>query len=318
MVARGELHRIERLDFLAATMDFVLHYDAAAMLLAENEAVDRAIAGASAAGERGDLREAARVARAAYAALVEAGMHEAAAALTRKLTTRCDFGVLCTFSVKALPLYWETIGRLEGLMPVAPPREVACSIEGDDVRLSWTPDPRARGQRVYRRGPSGGAWTALREAPLAASTRVFVDRPGGPGEREYSVTSLGDDGWESPRSHPVRADPSGAPRIVGEKPAARLAPGDDLVVDVVVVSAREIACVELCVRAAGAREWTRVPMHRRCRDAYAGRASVAERGPVPVEFFVEAADRAGARSTWPAAARAGVPWSVVVDAGPAR
>ena len=66
--------------------------------------------------------------------------------------------------------------------------------------------------------------------PVAAGTRyaedrMFIDRPAREDRYEYAVTACDDAGWESPRSHSVRADcrraaAAEALRIVAPKPSA--------------------------------------------------------------------------------------------------
>jgi len=118
--AEGHLARLERLASLLATMDFVTAHDRAAMLLADGEAVEQALATASTAREAGEAGQAAELAATAYRQLLAADMQGAVAALARKLTTRNDFGVLTTVNVKVLPLYWRAVGRLEEYLPAVP------------------------------------------------------------------------------------------------------------------------------------------------------------------------------------------------------
>tara|TARA_B100000809_G_scaffold46545_2_gene40955 strand:+ start:1423 stop:4218 length:2796 start_codon:yes stop_codon:yes gene_type:complete len=129
-VREGRLGRLERLDYLAANIDFVTHYDQVAMLLADGEAVPRAIEEAERLHRDGEAEKAAAVATEAYGKLISAGMREAVLALTRKLSTRCEFAILATVNIKPVPVYLEFVRRLEALMPAAPPGEVDADEDG--------------------------------------------------------------------------------------------------------------------------------------------------------------------------------------------
>ena len=122
-VNQGRTGRLERLDYLAATMDFVMHYARVAMLLADGEEVEQALERAEGLARAGKPREAFEVADAAYRRLMAAGMEKALRALTRKLVDRDAFAVLATVNIKPMPLYREFVERLEALRPTAgPPR----------------------------------------------------------------------------------------------------------------------------------------------------------------------------------------------------
>jgi hypothetical protein len=298
--------RLERLDYLAATMDFALHHDAAVLLLADGGFLDQALAEAGR-----DPGRAAEIAAAAYGRLLEAGMHSAIAAFTRKLTTRSDFGTLATLNVKMLPLYWQTLGRLASFLPAVPPRELAARGQRREVWLSWAPVPRAAGLNLYRRRTPRGAWQRVNPASLAAACGAFVDRPR-PGGYEYALTALDDQGGESPRSHPAPAVCGArAPdlRVIGCQPPTRLARDEALPVRAIVLSDRTVVRVELVYRQATDRAWHRRAMLPRSRGAYAG--TVAGRPGVAL-FYVEATDADGNRAVWPASAAVGLPWSVSI------
>lgn len=304
----GQIHRLERLDYLAATMDFVMHHDRAAMLLADGELVEQKL---SEAADADDPAHAAAVAAEAYAILVDAGMQQAVQAFTRKLTTRCDYGVLCTLNVKPLPLYWRTIANLAGHLPAAPPRELTARGKNGEVWLSWTPD-RADGQYLYRREAGGHAWERVGDRMLQPDCSMFVDTPPA-GAYVYAVTAVSSSGFESPRSHGASAvcgSQAPPPRIDACKPHGRLGSGDDLCVRVTVHSDRQIAGVQLRWRTAGARAWQTQHMLRRFRDSYHALVP-AERLPNGVfEFYVLAADCEGRQGAWPRTAP-NVAWTVV-------
>ena len=313
-VARGMTARRERLDYLAATIDFALALDSTAMLLADGEAIERGIARAAAAAKAGHRRQAANTASEAYAALVDAGMADACAAFTRKLTTRCDFGTLTTLNVKHLGAYWQTVGELEGLMPAAPPRELRARGLAGEVWLSWQPDRRAAAQNLYRRRGGSKVWKRVNRDPLGRGCRMFVDRPARPGDYVYAATDVDGDGWESARSHPAHArygPCETGPRLVAVKPPARLAAGEDLALRVVALSDRGVEAVGMMWRPAGARRWRRTPLVRRFRDSWHGAVEGAGLQRGIVEYYVTATDGEGNDSSWPASAPE-LPWTAMI------
>jgi hypothetical protein len=305
----GRTGRLEALDYLAATLDFAMPFDAVTMLLADGERIDQALAEAAAKPE-----QAAVVAKQAYAELVAGGMAEALAAFTRKLTTRCDFGTLATINIKPLPAYWEAIGKLESLLPAAPPREIQTVGRADEVWLAWEPDAkRTVGQNVYRRRVGGRAWRRVNRKPLAGDCRLFVDRPA-PGRYEYTLTALAADGWESPASHAATAicgPEAGAPILVACKPFSAAEAGRPIPLRVVALSDRGVAGVRLLYRSAGERRWQAAPMTRRFRDSYAGviPGEAVQKGILL--FYIEATDAEGRRACWPGTAPER-PWSATV------
>ncbi len=310
------LARLERLDFLVATMDFVLNFDSAVMLLADGERIDQALEAAAQAREAGENTCAAEIVAQAYGELVGAGMQQALQAYTRKLTTRCEFGVLATLNVKALPLYWETIGRLEEFLPAVPPREVQARGQAQEVWLSWQPSPRTAGHHLYRRPAEGGRWRRINKELMDAKCRMFVDRPVKPAVYEYAVTALAECGWESPRSHLGRATCGplqAGPELVACKPYSHLEVGEDLTLRIVVLTEREVERVEIAFRRAGERSWRRVPMINCFRYSYRGTVPAIEIEPGTLEFYVEAVDSEGNSSVWPESAAVGLPWSISVN-----
>jgi hypothetical protein len=313
-VKDGRLARLERLDYLASTMDYVMHFDRAVMLLADGEQVEQALARAAGFRDAGDPMGAAAIAAGAYRDLVAAGMKDAVAAFTRKLTTRCDFGTLATINVKPLPRYWEAVGRLEAFLPAVPPRDVQARGREQEVWLSWHPGKPCAAQHLYRR-LAAGSWKRIDREPLAGDCSMFIDRPPRPGAYEYAVVAVDAKGWESPMSHPASAvfGPMGnGPRIVACKPYGRLTAGVDFHLRAAVVSDRDVARVDLVIRPSGAGKWERVPMMRRFRESYEGVVPAGALGTGWLEFYVEASDADGRRTVWPETAPA-LPWSASVQ-----
>jgi N-acetylneuraminic acid mutarotase len=310
----GRLDRLERLDYLAATMDFLLAYDAVAMRLAEGEPGANKLAEAAACKERGDAAAAAALAAEVYTAVVEAGMQRAVEALTAKLTTRCDFGTLTTFCVKQMGLYRQTMEKLEALLPAAPPRDVRARGRLGEVWLSWTPGSRAASQNLYRRAAGARAWKRVNREPLAGGCKMFVDTVAAAGTHEYAVSAVDGAGWESPLSHPARATVGRlkqGPRLVACKPFSRLAAGEDLPVRVVALSDRDIARVAVRWRMVGDKAWKEAPLVKRFRQSYAGVIHGEALRAGTVEYLVEAVDGDGNRAAWPASAPR-LPWSATV------
>lgn len=313
----GRVRRLERLDFLTATMDFVLNFDQVALLLADNEQVDWTLSIAELEKETQNEEAAISAVAEVYASLIAAGMPKAIDALCRKLTTRCDFGVLATVNIKAMPLYWQTFDKLESFLPAVPPREIQIREHAGEAWISWPQSPKAAGLQLYRRFRDEGNWSKCGER-LQGTCRMFVDRPEHAGHYEYSLTALDENGWESPRSHSVTVRlGAGAqpPRLAAPKPGGVLAVGMPLDVTVAAVSERKIAEVSLVWRRAGDGRWQRLPMRRCYGDSYGITVRFVENDlPVGtiVEFFVEAIDGAGAMAVWPATASENLPWTVCI------
>jgi len=300
------LGRRERLDYLVATMDFVTNYDRAAMLLADGEAVDRAL-------QQHDVSQAA----AAYELLVAAGMREAVLALTRRLSTRCEFGVLSTVNVKPLGAYWDAVGQLEKLMPVAPPREVFAKVHKDEVHLWWTPleaATEAGGLHVYRQTLGADERQRLTGEPLPSEGAMFIDRPPEASRYTYTVTALDRSGRESPHSHSVEVDlrDEAGPRLVACQPPSVVEAGQPLDVRVVALGDRAVARVALHYRGSRAEPWQVVPMRNRLRRSYQATVPVEDIQPGILEWFVQAQDEEGRTSLWPPAAVEGRPWTASV------
>ncbi len=311
-LAAGRIARLERLDYLAATMDSALYFDAAVLLLADGEDVEQALARAEALREA-DPAGAAAVAAQAYAQLLDAGMQQAVLAFAAKLTTRCDFGTLATINVKPMPRYWKTLGELESYFPAIPPREVCARGLMSEVWLSWVPDERAAGQHLYRRPAGDENWTRVNTQALPPAGRLYIDRPA-PGDYEYAVTAIDAAGWESPRSHSARATcgplPAG-PQLVACKPFTHGQVGEPYPLRVVARSDREITGVTIHYRAAGETCWQQAPMAHRFRCSYTGAIPGEAMISGTLLFYLEASDADGNISHWPPTA-ASLPWSVTV------
>ena len=313
-IAQGQTARRERLGYLAATIDFALGLDSAAMLLADGEPIEQALAKAATAKEAGRARSAANTASRAYTELVNAGMHRACAAFTRKLTTRCDFGSLTTLNVKHLAAYWQTVERLETLMPAAPPRELRARGLVSEVWLSWAPRPGAVSQHIYRRHEGAKAWARVTRKALGRGCEMFIDRPARPGNYVYAATATDESGWESPMSHPVRAHcgpGDTGPVLVAAKPYSRLAAGESLPLRIVALSDRGVQAVDLVWRMADERRWRRTALVRRFRNSYHGSVDAALLSRGVLEFYVEGTDGETNSSRWPASAP-DLPWTAMI------
>jgi hypothetical protein len=302
------------LDYLLATMDFVMHYDRAVLLLASNEAIDQALAEAEKARENGGESKPAFIAANAYGRLVAAGMQEAVLAFTRKLTTRCDFGVLATINVKPLPLYLNTLGRLEEFMTAVPPREVTASADDEGVWIEWTRSPKAAGYHLYRAEVESKESVRVNAKPLQAATFMFVDRPEWPGKYRYTVSAIDENGAESPHSHfaVVAFKSAVPPRITANKPASTLDSARPLPVRVVATGERAITAVRLHFRYADDPRWTVLPMQRRFRNSYQAAIPAERIEPGILLFFVDAIDADGHTACWPDTAGQELYWSASV------
>ena len=314
-IQQRRVHRLERLDYLLNTMDFAMHHDRAAMLLADGERVEQALADAQQAAQASlpahDSRSAqpepqlppnptaAEIAGRAYTDLVDAGMQQALEAFARKLTTRCDFGTLCTLNVKSLPLYWKAIGELEAFLPAVPPRELTARGQEDEIWISWKPG-RCTGQNLYRRSVPDGDWQRVNAQPLQAATECFVDRDAPSGKCEYCVTALDENCRESPKSHraAARCGRERAPRIVACKPAGRFRPEEEIPVRVVVHSDLPLRQVRAVHRRVGTAEWRTTRLQHRFRDSHAGFLPTCPTGEI-LEYYVEATDACGNQALWP-------------------
>ena len=329
LVSEGRLGRIERIDYLAANMDFVVNYDCTAMLLADGKVTDQAIERAEKLQRAGNGVEAAAVAAGAYEALLAAGMRDAVLALTHKLTTRCEFAILATVNIKPLAAYWEVIERLESFMPGAPPRELRAETHGEDVHLWWFPpslqwwpppdEPvkRPEGFHVYRATAQATDPQRLTDQPLSAEAGMFLDRPNRPGRYRYTVTAIVAPDWESPHSHPVEITWGGdapGPRIVACQPPSVAEAGQAMRVRVVATGERPVMKLDLHYRRSPQSCWQTLSMLRRFRRSYHAHIPADQIEPGILEFFVAAMDESGRTTNWPATATLGRPWTVSVVA----
>lgn len=104
-------HR-ERLRYLVATIDFLVCYDRAALLLAPDGEVAHGIARAEGFVAEGRQAEAKDLARELWPRLLGCGLHEAMQAYPQRLTSQGDLGNLATINVKAYAAYQDLEQRL--------------------------------------------------------------------------------------------------------------------------------------------------------------------------------------------------------------
>lgn len=320
-VAQGRTGRLERLDYLSATLDFSLHYDSVAMRLVADGRVDQALARAEVLRREGNLPGAAEIAAQAYSELLTAGMQTAVTALTRKLADRCALGVLATVNIKPVAKYMQFLDRLESFFPAVPPRELHASVHGEDVHLGWAlsdAQRRARGFYVYRSEGGVTASRKLTSQPLPSRRCAFVDRPDRPGRYRYTVTTVDEKGWESPPSHyaevPVGPE-APPPRLVAVTPPSILENGQPLEVSVAAFGSRAVTGVELHYRCAGLRRWKVRRMECGYRHSYRGTIPAERLQPGILEFFVAARDGEGRTAHWPWSALTRFPWTCSVLPG---
>lgn len=315
--SEGRLGRLERLDYLAANMDFVVHHDRAALLLKRGGQIEAAIEEAQQLRAAGKADEAIAVAVRAYETLVAAGMRDAALALTRKLTTRCEFAILATVNIKPLAAYWQVIEKLTAFMPVRPSRGARTRVHQDQVHIWWpVPDTvqRDAGFLVYRSSDSGEK-IRLTDRPLPADAGMFLDRPGEAGHYLYSVTTIDASGWETPHSHPAEitfGTGSPGPRIVACQPPSVVEAGQPMGVRVVAVGDRLVKKVELNYRSGPDNRWKTLPMLCRFQNSFHTQVPTDQIDSGFFEFFVTATDDTGTTAHWPAAAPQGRPWTASV------
>jgi len=312
----GQIARLERIDYLAATIGFVLSFDSTAMLMADNERVELALKDAEKATEEQDRCRAATIAANAYREVIAAGMQDAVDAFSQKLTTRCDFGTLTTINVKPLPLYWEILSRLEHHLPATPPREINCRGFQNEVWISWQASGLCTGQNLYRRLKSEANWHCVNTGPLGAGCKMFVDHPPESGHYVYAVTVLDGDGWESPHSHLGRAsygDIPGNLKIIGCKPFNAVTISETFAVRAVVIAERELSDVTLSWRRVESKTWQHETLRPGFRNSYEivlPRVATSTEGVV--QWYVTAEDSAGTQTNWPESAATNLPFSLVI------
>jgi hypothetical protein len=311
-VSRKRIARLERLDYLADSIDFVLNMDAVVMLVASGEQLDKALAAATRARDAGDPAMAAVVAAETYTAIVEAGMKRALNAFARKLSEKCDWGVLTTLNVKVMPKYWQEVAKLEAFLPARPPRDVTARGQAKEVWVSWETSQRFE-YDLYRRKARSGQWQKINKEALKLG--MFVDRPGA-GAFEYAVTATEpESGFQSPRSHTATAVCGPAkrgPHSAGCRPYTHVPAGKDVPIQVIALSDRGIGEISIVYRQGVRGAWKRSPMAHRFRDSYHGCLPGGDVRAGMVQWYVEAVDEEGNSSVWPAAANAKLPWSLTV------
>lgn len=125
MLGRAAPRHRERLRYLLATIDFVTHFDRAALQLDAGGPVDQLIARAEAEKAEGKVAESRATAAEAWRQIAECGLEEAVRAYAQRLTSQGDFGNLATINVKAYAMLERIKERLAKLMPepeAGPPR----------------------------------------------------------------------------------------------------------------------------------------------------------------------------------------------------
>ncbi|MCX6359631.1 MAG: hypothetical protein NT029_07500 [Armatimonadetes bacterium] len=112
MVAAGETAGLERIDWLLATVDWLVTYDEAAAALRPGGPVDAALNRAEEANRTGNAAACASAAAEAGAAFRAAPLGRAMQAFARKISTRGEWGALATINVKAYAAYRRIAARL--------------------------------------------------------------------------------------------------------------------------------------------------------------------------------------------------------------
>ncbi|MCX5659854.1 MAG: hypothetical protein NTW19_09050 [Planctomycetota bacterium] len=331
LASAGHVRRLERLDFLLATMDFIVSYDRAAMLLASGGPIDQALASAAAAHARGDKAEAGRLAAQALGTLTDAGMASAVRSMTRRLTVRSDWGTLATILIKPIPLYFETLTKLNKVLSAPPTTSLRARGGVDAVAIEW-PKPTVsagaggaiKGYRLDRRRVGESVWRPLIELAVGALPMEIyvdrfaeVDRSAEPGDYEYAVASIAADGVVGPRSQSAFAavGNAAAVRLLACKPPGFLPAGEDFLVRVVAAGDLPVDRLTLKHRLAGETIWKEQPMLHRFRRSFQALlpvAAVPARGVM--QWHVEAKGRDGRIFTWPETTGDGLPWSVAIHA----
>ncbi len=115
MVAAGETAGLERIDWLLATIDWLVTYDEAAMALRPGGPVDAALNRAEEAKRAGDAATCAVAVAEASAAFRSAPLGRAMQTFARKISTRGEWGALATINVKAYAAYRRIAARIRAL-----------------------------------------------------------------------------------------------------------------------------------------------------------------------------------------------------------
>lgn len=317
-VARNDTARLERIDYLLANLDFTRGYDRVAMLLAPGAEIETAIQRGQTLVRKGRVAAAREVAAAAYRKLIAGGFRETVLALTRKLSTQCEWGILATINIKPVAKYFELIGRLEAFMPASPPRQIFAQLCKKEVHVWWDPPSGPlpiKGYHLYRQDSEENSFKNVAAPLLSPTSPVFIDRPKSGRRYRYEVTSVSQDGWESPPSYAVEICTDGVeagPQIIVRQPPTVLWCGEAVEVRAIVRGACPIAEVGLHYRSSREGDWRKAPMFRRYRCAYCQviPSSCVKDGILA--WYIEARDENGRRAYWPATAPKGRSWTATV------
>ena len=150
---------------------------------------------------------------------------------------------------------------------------------------------------------------------LPAETPVYVDRPTSKGRHRYTVTSVAEDGWESPSSHSVDIVTGGeaeGPRIMVSRPVDILRADEAVEIRAVVCGDAPAADVTLHWRTNPADAWLNEPMPRRFRCSHHAMIVPPRHSAGFLEYYIEATDVTGLKSYWPPTAPDGRAWTATV------
>jgi hypothetical protein len=161
MDAAGRTEGLERVDWLLTTIDWLLLYDAAAVKLRPDGELGRLVAELERAHAAGDATARER-ARAAYDALLGAGLREAMQMYPRKMSTMGEFGTLATMNVKAYAALLKLIERLRRIDPALPELRPESPVAPDEP------------PRIVMRSPSS---TTKPGEPLTVRVAVLSGQP---------------------------------------------------------------------------------------------------------------------------------------------
>ena len=128
-----------RIDWLLTTIDWLTHYDAAAVVLCKGGKVDHLLAEAERKRADGDQAGARELAVQAAALLRNSGFAQALQNYPWKMTTAGEWGALATINVKAYAAYERLAAQIKGL--------------GGDPGASTSPLPMTVAPRIVMRTP---------------------------------------------------------------------------------------------------------------------------------------------------------------------
>lgn len=168
---------LERIDWLLLTIDWLVRYDHAAMVLRPGGEVDSAVAAAELARDAGDAAGAAEAARRASSAFQRCRLAEAIQTYPWKMTTCGEWGALATINVKAYAAYLQIAARLKAA--------------GGDPGPLTVPMPMPPNPVVVMRTPPGivqiGAPVPVEAVVVGTSPSVrLAYRAGGSGQWRYA------------------------------------------------------------------------------------------------------------------------------------